>query len=131
MIRVVSFLLILSLVPTIYAQNDPVGLIFHGTLGLLFSASQGATDPKIPSDQVAGKCEYEGSNCNGAKVVLVDKDIFFQEKTLVAQGEFKYINLKKNHEYILEISWPAHKLKETRKVKSGNFYNLKFVEKKY
>ncbi len=124
--KFIPLLIMFSFQAATFAQSDPASLAFHGALGLLLSAS---SDPSIPSDMVAGKCEYQGSSCNGAKVTLIDGQSRFAEKTLTAQGEFRYSNVEQNHEYVIEISWAAHKLKERHKVMSGKLTHLKLIKK--
>lgn len=86
--RLITFFT-LVIIATANAQNDPTALAFHAARLLLLDSRPSNT--VVSSGVVAGKCEYEGSNCNGAKVTLIAGDgTRYPERTLTGNGEFRY-----------------------------------------
>ena len=75
----------------------------------------------IPKDSISGRCEFKGSSCNGATLTLKNGEEVKYSMTLTATDEFKIPNLKMNHSYSLELSWPKHGLNKMVKVSSGDF----------
>ncbi len=69
------------------------------------------TVPKIPKDEIHGKCEYDRGWCPGAVLTLKDTDGNIIDKLTISAVEgFKFLDLKKNN-YTLEISYPRFGLK--------------------
>lgn len=81
----------------------------------------------IPVDSILGICDFSGSSCNGAKIILSrgNKQIF--NATLTSRGEFHIPNLKRNESYEFILSWPKHKLVEKRIVQLEEFIKIKVL----
>ena len=105
------------------ATSNPANAVLNGTIALAMSMTK-KTEAEVSADILAGSCSYQGSNCNGAKVTLFDGDQRLQERTLTSGGEFRFTNLKKKYDYVLELSWPGHRFLERQKVTSGSFYSF-------
>ncbi len=81
----------------------------------------------VPVDSISGICDFSGSNCNGAKIVLNKGSEQIFNGTLTSRGEFHIPNLKRNESYEFILSWPKHKLIEKRIVLAGEFINIKLL----
>lgn len=76
-------------------------------------------------DTLSGSCTYKEGTCNGAQLTVLHHDKIAQSLTLTNSHEFKITRLKFNQEYLLKFHWAKHNLEEIRKVKAGEFIQIK------
>ncbi len=89
-----------------------------------FLSSSFINDERISQDTISGTCEYESSNCNGAKINLYKDKELLSSQVLTQNGEFTFTRLKKD-EYKVEILFERENISQSKLISTGEHVLIK------
>lgn len=83
--------------------------------------------PKIPPDQIKGKCSFDGGRCPGAQIVVFNRKAEkVGNQTLSSLDGFTFMGLPEGT-YTLKVSYPRyHLLEKVIEVSTGAEVSIEF-----
>ena len=109
-------------------ENNPLILV-----EAIISQVQSPKAVKVASDTIEGNCYFSGSNCNGARISLFDRDgNLIETQTLLSSNNpsFAFHKLKADQNYRIDVDYKRYEAKgELNRVKTGSYLQVDLFKK--